>query len=135
MLSCLSMAKNSRHRWAVLFSRVYNPSINDSSAVTSYWFTVAMVGGIFISRLVCSLIGMATVATRRTRYAHSKNFYRDLDNFSTAAVHKTKLRRKSLFSGEYFGVERLIATRKAKDEVRASVPRRVSSLRVYFLTN
>ena len=36
------MAKNSRHRWAVLFSRDHNPSIKDFSAVTSYWFTVAM---------------------------------------------------------------------------------------------
>ena len=38
----MNMAKNSRHRWAVLFSRVHNPSINDFLAVTSYWFTVAM---------------------------------------------------------------------------------------------
>ena len=36
------MAKNSRHRWAVLFSKVYNAPINDFPAVTSYRFTVAM---------------------------------------------------------------------------------------------
>ena len=56
-------------------------------------------------------------AKRRSRYAHSKNFYRDLDNFSTTVAHKTKPRRKILFSGEYFDVERLIATRETKDEV------------------
>ena len=64
------------------------------------------------------LIAMAAFsAKRRSRYAHSKNFYRDLDNFSTAVAHKTKPRRKILFSGEYFDVERLIATRETKDEV------------------
>ena len=54
---------------------------------------------------------------RRSRYAHSKNFYRDLANFSTAVAHKSKPRRKILFSGEYFDVERLIATRETKDGV------------------
>ena len=51
------------------------------------------------------------------RQTHSKNFYRDLDNFSTAVAHKTKLRGKNIFSGEYFDVERLIATRETKDGV------------------
>ena len=41
-LATQNMAKNSRHRYVVLFSRVPNPSINDSSSVISYWFTVAM---------------------------------------------------------------------------------------------
>ena len=53
----------------------------------------------------------------KNKTTHSKNFYRDLDNFSTAVAHKTKLRRKNLFSGEYFDVERLIATRETKDGV------------------
>ena len=64
------------------------------------------------------LIPMAACAEkRRSRYAHSKNFYRDLDNFSTAVAHRTKLRRKILFSGKYFDVDRLIATRETKDGV------------------
>ena len=91
------MAKNSSHRWAVLFSRVHNPSINDSSSLISYWTTVAMEEKEFH----IALIAMAAVsAKRRSRYAHSKNFYRDLDNFSTAVAHKTKPRRKILFSVE-----------------------------------
>lgn len=66
------------------------------------------------------MIAEAAAVKRRSRYAHSNNFYREIstvvDIFSTAGVHKTKLRRKNLFIGEYFHVERPIATRGTKDE-------------------
>ena len=50
-----------------------------------------------------SSMAAAASASRRLRDSHSKDFYRDRGgNFSTAAVHKTKIRRKNIFSGEYF---------------------------------
>ena len=39
------------------------------------------------------LSSMATAASRRFRHSQSNTFYRDLDNFSTVAVHETKIKR------------------------------------------
>ena len=48
-----------------------------------------------------SSMAAAVSASRRVRDSHSKDFYRDRGgNFSTAAV--TKIRRRNIFSGEYF---------------------------------
>ena len=92
---------NSRHRWAVIFSRVHNPSIKDFTAVVHSCY-----GGDIVSFLASShWPSMAAAVSRRLRYSHSRNFYRDLGNFSKAAVHKTEFRRKNIFSGEYFVVE------------------------------
>ena len=57
----LTMAKNSSHRWPVLFSRVHNPSINDSSPLISYWPAVVMERRNFIR----PLIAMAAFSAKR----------------------------------------------------------------------
>ena len=58
-----------------------------------------------------------TTAARKLRSIHCKNFYKELDNFSTASINEMKRRKIYLFSGKYFEVERLIVERKSKDEV------------------
>ena len=57
-----------------------------------------------------------TMAARKLRSTYSKNFYKELDNFSTAFVNEAKRRKINLFSRKYFEVERLIAERKSKEE-------------------
>ena len=58
------------------------------------------------------------MAARKLRsiYTYSKNFYKELDNFSTAFVNEAKRRKINLFSRKYFEVERLIAERKSGEE-------------------
>ena len=58
-----------------------------------------------------------TMSARKLRSIHSKNFYKELDNFSTACMNKMKRRKIYLFSGKYFEVERLIVETKSKEEV------------------
>ena len=58
-----------------------------------------------------------TMAARKLRSIHSKNFYKELDNFSTAFMNKMKRRKIYLFSDKYFEVERLIVETKSKEEV------------------
>ena len=65
-------------------------SINHSRAMTSYWSTVAMEKEFPLS--VSRLKAIAAAVKRRWSYAHSKNFYRDLDNFSMAVTHDTMLK-------------------------------------------
>ena len=60
--------------------------------VTFHWLAVA----------VEIMQSMAAASSRRFRHSQSNTFYRDLYNFSTATVHKTKIRRKYIFSGAYF---------------------------------
>ena len=53
------------------FPRLVNLSINDFLSAISHWFTVAE-------------------AARKLRSTHSKNFYKELDSFSTAFMNKMK---------------------------------------------
>ena len=58
-----------------------------------------------------------TMAATKLRSIHNKNFYKELDNVSTAFMNKMKRRKIYLFSGKYFEVERLIVETKSKEEV------------------
>ena len=91
-------------------------SVNNFSSAISYWFTVAKVSRKFCSTASASVMSRTTAA-RKLRSIHCKNFYKELDNFSTASINKMKRRKIYLFSDKYFEVERLIVERKSKDEV------------------
>ena len=58
-----------------------------------------------------------TMAAMKLRSIHSKNFYKELDNFSTALMNNMKRRKIYLSSGKYFEVEKHIVERKSKEEV------------------
>ena len=98
------------HGWSTCMS------VNNFSSAISYWFTVAKVSWKFCSTASASVMSRTTAA-RKLRSIHCKNFYKELDNFSTASINKMKRRKIYLFSGKYFEVERLIVERKSKDEV------------------
>ena len=89
------------------FPRLINLSINDFSFAISYWFTVTKVSWKLCSAASASVMSR-TMAERKLRSIHSKNLYKELDNFSTAFMNKMKRRKIHLFSGKYFEVERLI---------------------------
>ena len=65
------------------FPRLINLSINDFSSAISYWFTVAKMSRKFYSAASTPVMSH-TMAARKLRCIHSKNFYKELDNFSTA---------------------------------------------------
>ena len=73
-----------------------------------------------------------TMAERKLRSIHSKNLYKQLDNFSTAFMNKMKRRKIRLLSGKYFEVERLIVERKSKEEVSRTACHSFS-LHAFFL--
>ena len=66
-------------------------------AVTFYWLAVAVEVMQFLF-----ILSHQWRRARSFRLSQSNIFYRDLGNFSTAAVHETKIRRKNIFSGAYF---------------------------------
>ena len=113
------------------FPRLINLSINDFSAAISYCFIVAKVSWKFCSAASASVMSR-TMAERKLRSIHSKNLYKELDNFSTAFMNKMKRRKIRLLSGKYFEVERLIVERKSKEEVSRAACHSFS-LHAFFL--
>ena len=97
------MWRNSGREWAVLFSTVDLP--------VNQWFLICDFLLVYCSQSVMKVLLHRIGSCYVTYYGgdklksiHSKNFYKELDTFTTAFMKKMKRRKIYLFSGKYFEV-------------------------------
>ena len=111
------------------FPRSMNLSIMDISSAISYWLTVAKVSWNFCSA-PSSPVMSRILGARKLRYIHTKNFYKELDNF----VSEMKRRKINLFCFIFWKGKRAKLRKNATSEWRVCfrLPRWIPKIKFYW---
>ena len=111
------------------FPRFMNLSVIDFSSAISYWLTVVKVSWNFCPAASPPVMSRI-LGARKLRYTHTKNFYKELDNF----VSEMKRRKINLFFFTFWKGKRAKLRKNTTSEWRIcfGLPRWIAKIKLYW---